>query len=286
MRLDESIEWTSASGDYVRCAPAGTPVHLDSVIGLDGLEQEIYSVKGSAQAGVSVSGTSLQERSIELQVSIARNHAAYRRALLRAFRPTPAPGTLVFRRGSEEWHISAYVESAPVFADDLIATGTISLVCPAPALLAGSGVANIAQWVDNIEFPFEIPSAGHDLSYRMPQLIVNAVNDGDMDAETRIELRVNGNATNPSLVNAVTQEHMSFTASLVAGDVLTVCTGYGKKRVTLLRGGVESNAYNMLDADSAWLTLHPGDNFLRYAADTGADNIDVSIYYCSAYSGV
>lgn len=290
MRQNEAIQWISPSGEAITVAAVGTPVHLDEVRGLDGLEQDIYTVKGSGQAGLSVAGATLMEREIEITVSIARNHVPYRRALLRAFRPASTPGTLVFRRGEESWHISAYVETAPVFELGVLETGTITLLCPSPALLAGdadaTGSVDIAEWIDDIEFDFEIPAEGHTLAHRAPQLIVDVYNDGDLEAGARIMFAANGAAKNPSLVNVQTQEKISLTITLQAGDLLEVNTAYGKKRVTLTRDGAQSNVFNLLDAGSTWMQMHPGDNFLRFAADEGTDNLDVRIYSSSAYSGV
>lgn len=290
MRLDESVEWISASGERIRIATVGTPVHLAAVRGLDGLEQEVYVTKGSGQAGVSLTGASLAERAVEIDVSIARNPLPNRRALLRAFRPADQMGTLVFRRGEEAWHIQAVVEQAPVFEEGVLLQATLALICPAPALLEGDelspGVVDIALWVDDIEFDFEIPPEGHELAHRAPALIVNAVNHGDMDAGCRIVFTALGEASNPGLVNARTQERLRLTMEMQAGDEVTVATGYGQKRITLRRAGVEYNAFNALDAGSTWLQIHPGDNFLRYMASENLDNIEVRVYYNSAYSGV
>ncbi len=290
MRQNEAIQWISPNGESVTIATVGTPIHLDEVRGLDGLQQDIYTVKGSGQAGLSVAGASLMERAMEITVSIARNHVPYRRLLLRAFRPAAEPGTLVFRRGAEAWHISAYVESAPVFELGVLETATLSLLCPSPALLEGDAVStgciDIAQWINDIGFDFEIPENGHTLAHRAPQLIVNVKNDGDLEAGTRIVFFANGAAKNPSLVNVITQEKLSVTIELQAGDILEIDTAYGKKRVTLARGGVKSNVFNLLDAGSAWMQMHPGDNFIRFAADEGDDNLDVRIYFASAYSGI
>lgn len=290
MRLDESIEWISPDGMRLCAAVVGTPVHLVDVRGIDGLEQEIYTVKGTGQAGVSVQGTSLAEREIEVDLSIARNGVPHRAALLRAFRPCGEPGTFVFRRGADAWHISAYVQQAPRFTAELLTPSTLVLLCPAPAMLKGdadvSSTVDIAAWLDDIEFAFEIPEEGHELSHRAPQLIVNAVNEGDMASGCVIEFRASGSCADPVLINAVTQERLSLRIDLVAGDVLTVNTYYGSKRVMLLRDGVQHNVFNALETGSTWLQMAPGDNFLRYDAGSNVENLDCTIRFNAAFSGV
>ena len=286
MQLNESIIWEHGA-DRVVLSVTPSPIYLVDVEGLDGLDQEIYSTKGSGQAGISVSGTSPNEREIVISFQLRRQtRQTARRDLLRAFCPSSTPGTLTFVRGNKRWSIQCYVESAPRFSDAVMPQGKVTLIAPSPAMLAPETTVDIARWVDNIQFDFEIPAEGHELTYRAPQLIVNAFNEGDMDAGTVITIRALGEAKNPTLLNVVTQEKMSFTIDLEANDVLTVYTAYGQKRITLRSNGLESNAFNTLDAGSTWLQMHPGDNFLRYSAELNEDNLEVSVRFASAYSGV
>ena len=286
MQLNESIVWQHGANRVV-LSVAPSPIYLVEAEGLDGLEQEIYSTKGSGQAGISVSGASPNEREIVIRFQLRRpSRQTARRQLLRAFQPSAEPGTLTFVRGSERWNIQCYVEAAPRFTDGVMPQGEVTLIAPAPAMLAPESSVDIARWVDNIQFDFEIPEEGHELTSRAPQLIVNAHNAGDMEAGAIITIRATGEAENPSLLNVMTREQMSFTISMEANDVLTVCTAYGKKRVMFLRDGVESNAFAALNAGSTWMQIHPGDNFLRYAAELNEDNLEVSVRFASAFSGV
>lgn len=286
MRQDEAIVWTHGA-ERVTLSVTEPPVYLVGVEGLDGLEQAIYSTKGSGQAGVSVSGASPNEREIVIAFQLRRASARNaRRQLLRAFQPSDVPGVLTFVRGSERWSIQCYVEAAPRFAEGVMPQGEVTLIAPAPAMLAPETTVDIARWVDNIGFAFEIPPEGHELTYRAPQLIVNACNDGDMDAGALIIIHATGSARNPHLLNVLTREQMGFTVELMANDELRIYTAYGQKHIELVRGGVTSNAFTVLDAGSTWLQIHPGDNFLRYSAEENEDNLEVRIRYAAAYSGV
>lgn len=54
----------------------------------------------------------------------------------------------------------------------------------------------------------------------------------------------------------------------------------------LRNGGVKTNVFNYIDLDSTFLQLAPGDNLLRYDAESGIENLDVAIYYRPQYVGV
>ena len=74
MRQDEAIVWTHGA-ERVTLSVTDPPVYLVDVEGIDGLEQEIYSTKGSGQAGVSVSGASPNEREIVIFFQLRRASA-------------------------------------------------------------------------------------------------------------------------------------------------------------------------------------------------------------------
>lgn len=114
---------------------------------------------------------------------------------------------------------------------------------------------------------------------------MNVYNSGDVKSGIRIEFRAIGAVTNPVLLNVDTREFIKLNISLVAGDVLTVSTGYGEKAVKLNRGGVITDAFRYLDVDSSYLQIAVGDNLFRYSADANAENLEVSIYHNNLYLG-
>ena len=149
--------------------------------------------------------------------------------------------------------------------------------------------ADIATWIGGFEFP--VPDGlelydGWEIGYRQPSLIVNVFNSGDVKSGIRIEFRALGAVTNPTLLNVDTQEFIKLNLEMIAGDVLTVSTGYGEKAVKLKRGGITTDAFRYLDVDSSYLQIAVGDNLFRYSADTNAENLEVSIYHNNLYLGV
>lgn len=80
------------------------------------------------------------------------------------------------------------------------------------------------------------------------------------------------------------QRRIDFTASLIAGDVLTISTVTGNKYVTLLRAGVETSLLYGFSPYSDWINLFPGNNYMRLAI-TGAA-MAYSIDYTDKYGGL
>lgn len=77
---------------------------------------------------------------------------------------------------------------------------------------------------------------------------------------------------------------MDFTASLIAGDVLTIDTISGEKAATLVRAGVTSSLLYGISPQSPWVELTKGNNYLRVYV-TGAA-IPYTLTYTTRYGGL
>ena len=188
-------------------------------------------------------------------------------------------------------NLGTKIDDAPIFKrKPIFEQFTVSLSCLNPFWREETETReDIATWIGGFEFL--VPDGlelydGWEIGYRQPSLIVNVYNSGDVKSGIRIEFRAIGAVTNPVLLNVDTREFIKLNISLVAGDVLTVSTGYGEKAVKLNRGGTITDAFRYLDVDSSYLQIAVGDNLFRYSADANAENLEVSIYHNNLYLGV
>lgn len=289
MKLNEKLTYISDSSEITFAINKQTSdFWWNDADGLDGLDNNLFAVRGVGQDGESLTGHNLQARTITIDGQIL-NSATARPRLIRAINPK-STGRLIYSNGRITRWIPCVIKKAPAISrDGIFPKFQIEFYCPYPFWRDGAGdkqhVTDIALWVPAFEFGIEIPADGFEFGYRSPSLIVNIENQGDIETGILVEFRALGSTSNPSLVNINTQEHLSLTISLTAGDVVRVSTGYGQKRAELTRGNVTTNIFNAVDADSTWLHLAVGDNLMRYGA-TELNNIEVSIYYDAAYLGV
>lgn len=145
----------------------------------------------------------------------------------------------------------------------------------------------IALWKGSFEFPWEIPAGeGVELGYREPSLIVNCYNPGDHTCGMRIVFKAQGTVTNPSLLNVNTREYIKLNKTMQDGEVITVTTYYGAKRVEMTKGGITTNIFQYLDfPGSSFIQLYPGDNLFRYDAEKNLESLNIDIYYTPQYLG-
>ena len=164
----------------------------------------------------------------------------------------------------------------------------VQFVCPNPFWMdLYSKKEEVALWQGDFEFMLEIPEEGIEMGHRVSNLICNVYNAGDVECGMKIQFRALATVRNPSLFNINSREFIKINQILEAGDVLEVTTEFTNKRIELVRSnGSRENVFNWIDLDSEFLQLTVGDNLFRYDAESGIDNLEVSIYYTPLYLGV
>ena len=91
----------------------------------------------------------------------------------------------------------------------------------------------------------------------------------------------------PAIRNSTTGEHIGFDTTLNKGDVLEIYrTTTDRLAVKLISGGVETNAFALLDEDSDLMELHPGDNVLTADAASGREGLQASISFYPLAVGI
>lgn len=77
-------------------------------------------------------------------------------------------------------------------------------------------------------------------------------------------------------------------SGIVDGDTIVISTKQNAKFAKLLRGSAEYNILAALFTDGTidWITFVPGDNYIKFGADSGVDNVIASCGFNLLYGGV
>ena len=289
----EKVIYENDKGQRVEIAYS-FPYFLQQLLGADGTDADITKVKGVGQDGSTVTNVNLADRELRVLASIKGDTkeeiAKYRAELLKIFNPK-VQGWLQYEYGDIKRRIRCQVENAPVFSkqnksfkyQDFL----IDLIAPNPYWQDISTIKEeVAIWRGAFEFPLELLEEGIEIGFREPSLIVNVFNKGDVACGMKIQFKALATVVNPSLFNVNTREFFKINKTMAAGELITVTTHFQNKRVELNQNGVISNAFNWIDLASTFMQLEPGDNLLRYDADQGVDNLEVSIWHTPQYLGV
>lgn len=284
MNLTEKLTYLNEKGQSIEFS-VFSPFFCSELTGQDGIKNNIYTSKGAGQDGVTVTGESLDVRNIVVQGTVRGDTGRNRLILLGALNPK-LKSKLIYVNAGVEKYIDCRVEKAPTITKEKWPKFLVSFFCANPYWQdTAEAKAEIALWVGSFEWPLELVDGGIEMGHRELSLIVNTLNSGNVPCSMRVEFTAIATLTNPSILNVNTQEFIKINKEMVAGEVLTVTTHFGNKKVESSLSGVVTNAFNYIDLGSTFLQLDIGDNLFRYNADTGIDNLGVSIYFTPQYLG-
>ena len=117
---------------------------------------------------------------------------------------------------------------------------------------------------------------------------------GDIDTGVTIDIEAAfGPVTNPMVSNLETGQTMSIVTSnlpnkltMSMGDTIRLTTITGRKSIYHIRNGKETKALMALAPGSEWIYMIPGMNVFSYSAQSGIENMSVSVHYDTKFSGV
>ena len=290
----EALKYVNSRGESVLLG-VGSMYHVNvqkDVSGLSDMSNTIYSSSSMGQHGDTYVGERIEPRDIEIDGKIKSGdkdeQIRLRRALTKVLNPE-LDGTLYYVYGDYVRKITAKAKSTPRFSHPNLAQEfSIVFRCLDPFWRDETEIREeVATWIGDWEWPVEInDEEGFEFEHHEESLLVDVYNDGHVATGMRIVFKALGALENPQLFNINTREYIKVNYSMQAGDVITVDTTYGNKRITLERNGVETNIYRYMDGDSTFLQLDIGDNVFRYDADENLANLEVTVYFAQKYLGV
>lgn len=268
-------------------------IKILKIDGISSLNNEINTTIGVNQSGETYVSDRVDAREIDIKLLIRateNEYSAIKRKLMKLFNPA-LEGELILQSVNGDKKIATRVKVSPNFKRTSYIRNKeveISLIALDPYWKdANETKTEIAVWKGNLSFPLFIPhDTGIMMGYREPSLIVNTNNIGDIKTGMRIEFKALGTVVNPKLVNVETQDFIKINKTLEKDEVIEVTTDFSNKRVIFSKNGITENAFNYWDLYSTFLQLEIGDNLLRYDAEQGLDNLEVTIYHTSRYLGV
>lgn len=267
--------------------------HIVNGLDLSGIEADVNYLE-TTLSGSRYQNTKVKNRNFDLEVQIRRlnqNEATMdiqRERMYKVFNPELNPIRFDFKTSNgDAYYLTAYATATPRMAPDkknsnaAYQRALLQFTCTDPYIYqAFSSRVDIASWIGNFEFTLEIPEEGIEMEYKEPSLSANVYYDGDSSDGMYIKYRATGTVVNPTLINVLTYDSIKLNFTMVNGDIITINTYKGERSIVLLRNNVKTSIFNSFDVNSStFLKLNPGDNIMRYQADSGEDFLEVAIDY-------
>ncbi|MDQ0150563.1 phage tail domain-containing protein [Eubacterium multiforme] len=240
---------------------------------LDSQPKGIFEkIKGLNQIGQSINSATLSEREIVIEgIIIGENLMQveiFKSELVYIFNPVQDV-LLKYNDENIEKEIIVRATSIPIFSDEVNTNNLrkfiITLSADYPLWMdQKENNINIETWESNFEFPFCIESEGIELARKGPNQI-EIINNGQMKAP--LEIYFKAPALNPKII-LNNNEYIKVNKKINDGEILYICTAYGKKRVEIIKeNGLRENAYGYIDIFSKFFSLPVGNNIISYSTD-------------------
>lgn len=178
----------------------------------------------------------------------------------------------------------------------------ISIMCPDPYFYSAGDNRFVQTVFYGVEPTFEFPFSNESLTQKLIEF-GDIRREGervvyyDGDAEVGIIIRIYalGPLKGIVLYDLTTRQTLSINdeklekligSEIEAGDEIVINTNRGKKGISLIRRGVETNILNTLDSPISWFQISKGDNVFAYRTTSEVSNFQLQIEYRTIYEGV
>ena len=238
-----------------------TEYAVTKVTGINPPNANINTSELATMDGSIFNSAFLQNRNIVLTI-YPQNDIESARIYLYGFFRTKKYIKLYFKNGARNVWIDGRVESIAVDPYSDKENLQISVICPNP-------------WLKDVTATETTLSGSTTVK-----------NNSDDEVGLVATVTVTGAAQGFTLANATNGQSFTVDYTFQSGDVLTLNTRRGEKRVSLLRSGNTVNLLNYIDLGSKWVSLEIGNNSLSFTATSGAGNMSCKVAVQTIYEGM
>ena len=282
------------SNEELALSMTDTPFYILNNVDWGVVQGTHHSYKYVNQIGVSITSTSLKERSITVTgwiIADTEEEMDERKQFLNRYFDPRYEIDVMYKNYFLRFVPDNTVKygTSEKENNDTIVQFQIKGTCADPLFSEINGSKEtIAATIATFHFPLimstNLYERGLVFGYRQPSLTAKVTDKGAVEVGMKIVFKAIGELTNPRLIDVDTREFVAIEKSMVAGEEIVINTNVGEKSIQGKIGNEDySNYFMYKDLDSTWLQLRLGDNLFRYDADSGLDNLEVYLYFYNKY---
>lgn len=306
----QSMTVTNARGDTLDLPirnPMATGYNVVAIDGLGPVDAVLQTSNTVTTDGVIFNGARKDEREIVINLAYypesGKSIEDLRHGTYKYF-PEKEEVTLVFHADTRSVSTTGIVESNDVSIFSEKEGSSIVIKCPDPWFRIDNESNRVTSF-SNVEPVFEFPFNWANNPVGEPKPLwfgaiknmhsKNIVYDGESEVGVIIRMSFDAPVRNIRIYNEEAGQEIDVFTDKVKliiadgikpGDELVICTIPKRKSVEIIRDGISYNILNAINRDVRFITLHKGANTIVYSADSGVDNIRMSIENETLYTGV
>lgn len=283
------VRYENANGRSIEFS-AATGIRLVTLDGLSENTIDVTSAAASNQIGESLTNQKVQPKTLSFEGRF-RYTPETRRNILEVILPMVSAR---IRYINEEAGIDVYLEGVPSSTPKMSnnpfwQSFQFDFFCPFPYWKShDDGYLSFVSFESAFSFPYTFSST---VQWKISEKVVNqlstVINNGSVPIGFIARFEAKDVVIGPELLKVTTQEIIKFSSlEMQVGDVLVVSTLDNQCYCRLIRDGEESNVFFNMDFEATFFQLDVGENPLRFDADSGSSNLNVTLEYAITYAGV
>lgn len=284
------LTYTNEYGDSIEFS-RNSDIRITGIDGLSANSIELSEATVTNQVGSSITGASIQSRTMTIEGRYLYTPATRKRLLA-----VILPGIRArLRYQNTVENVDVYWEGQPTKTPDISTNPvwqnfqfTMKMPYPYPRTTEGENKS-----FSYLQFSFRFPQAYSSrtpwqISSRIIEPLQTITNRGDIPAGFTVTFKALADGVKgPKLLNVDTRENIAFSQlTLNLGDELTVNTMINAREVLLTTSEGTKNAFEYMDYDSTFFLLARGANTLRYSAQEKESNLAVTLSFEESLAGV
>lgn len=255
--------------------PVSATVHMTDLAGLDGAR---------------FNSANLTTRNIVITLVLRGDVEANRQRIYRFCR-TKELCTVFFENNYRSVYAAGYVDNVDVDLFQRSEKIQISIICPDPYFYASASSSSaITHSHPLFEFPFAIDDDEPvEFSSYAEGEGARVLNSSETSTGIIVKLSFTAAASNVTIENVTTGEHITLAYEFLAGDIVTINTNPGQKAIRLKRGDADTNIFSAMDIlESSFIQLASGQNIINITVDGegGEGVVSATLSYSEKYRGV
>lgn len=277
----------NSAGDQINFAQ-NSAFTVTEIQGLNPPEATINTSEMALMDGAKFNSSKLNMRTINVAFAIEYEAAKNRLEVFKVLKSKQWV-KMTYNGQYRQVYIEGYIQSIDITYFEMKQIVTACILCPSPYFKGAQTIVNeLLNIISTFHFPFASTAEPElVMGYISNDIGITIENQGDVECGMVIELYARDDLSDPKIFNYVTQEFIGLDFDMEQADLITIDTRQGKKTVTLLRSGVETNIFNSVIQDSTWLQLPFNGGTFVYEVGSGASgDLLVTFKHENLYEGV
>lgn len=253
---------------------------ISKPVGIDTVSVTISEAQGIGQTGTTIRSANVDSRPVTISgIIVGDSQQEKKERLMEVVRPDL--GGKLF---CDDYYLEVHPTDTPTIeAKPRQAKFQFALLAPYPYWMKGENAYAALSGVEKrFKFPWNI-SRPYRFGEVVTRQFITIHNSGQLEVPFTVTFTALDAVTNPKIVDAKTNNYLLVKKSMVAGERLVVEITHDRVYVT---SSADGECRGALDIKSKFYRLRVGDNVIKPEADSGKNNLSVSIDYAVEKTGV